>query len=304
MCFEYNTLKSTYLKNIDSFNDFLHMYLPLLSEVFILGWDNPAPDVRLLFELQPSELLLKIPTVNIHNSTFLFRNKLGLLESYFEDDSNESLRAKIDSLLQQDNPELGLAQRWIGFHCYYGEYRTAKTRKVKRADVYKLPKIVGDYTINMTNVEEFFSELQKNMPSISVRRRFCGSLATEAFSIFKKFGIGFPPITRLNVPIKYSYLNVDYYRYVKRSGLTSDELTILSNIEFDVAEMCCEKEVALQAHRAQRSAKPFQKQTNVIDDKFSLNRASNTLKPRNDLLNLLWKDAGARRQRRDRPLLR
>nr|CAA51859.1 unnamed protein product [Beet yellows virus] len=305
MCFEYNTLKSTYLKNIESFDCFLSLYLPLLSEIFSMNWEQPAPDVRLLFELDTAELLLKIPTINTLDSTFLYKNKLRYLESYFEDDSNELIKVKVDSLLTRDNPELKLAQRWVGFHCYYGVFRTAQTRKVKRDAEYKPCPALGEFTINMSGVEEFFDELQKKMPSVSVRRRFCGSLSHEAFSIFKRFGVGFPPITRLNVPVKYSYLNVDYYRHVKRAGLTQDELTILSNIEFDVAEMCCEREVALQARRAQRREKPFQGWKGVKNEVSPHARSSIRVKKSNEsLLNILWKDVGVRRQGRLNPLHR
>nr|QBZ78610.1 p63 [Grapevine leafroll-associated virus 2] len=240
-CKEYNIFYSSYKRNVDNFRFFLANYMPLISDVFVFQWVKPAPDVRLLFELNAAELTLEVPTLSLIDSQVVVGHILRYVESYTSDPAIDALEDKLEAILKSSNPRLSTAQLWVGFFCYYGEFRTAQSRVVQRPGVYKTPDSVGGFEINMKDVEKFFDKLQRELPNVSLRRQFNGARAHEAFKIFKNGNISFKPISRLNVPREFWYLNIDYFRHANRSGLTEEEILILNNISVDVRKLCAER---------------------------------------------------------------
>nr|QBZ78574.1 p63 [Grapevine leafroll-associated virus 2] len=240
-CKEYSVFYSTYKRNVDNFRFFLANYMPLISDIFVFQWLKPAPDVRLLFDISAAELTLEVPTLSLVDSQVVIGHILRFVESYTADPAIDALEEKLDAIMKLDNPHLSTAQLWVGFFCYYGEFRTAQQRVVPRPDVYKTPESVGSFEINMKNVERFFDKLQRELPSVSLRRQFNGARAYEAFKVFKGGNISFKPISRLNIPREFWYLNVDYFRHANRSGLSDEEILILNNISIDVRKLCAER---------------------------------------------------------------
>nr|ABB90535.1 63 kDa protein [Grapevine leafroll-associated virus 2] len=240
-CKEYSVFYSTYKRNVDNFRFFLANYMPLISDIFVFQWLKPAPDVRLLFDISAAELTLEVPTLSLVDSQVVIGHILRFVESYTADPAIDALEEKLDAIMKLDNPHLSTAQLWVGFFCYYGEFRTAQHRVVPRPDVYKTPESVGGFEINMKNVERFFDKLQRELPSVSLRRQFNGARAYEAFKVFKGGNISFKPISRLNIPREFWYLNVDYFRHANRSGLSDEEILILNNISIDVRKLCAER---------------------------------------------------------------
>nr|WPR22218.1 HSP90-like protein [Grapevine leafroll-associated virus 2] len=240
-CKEYSIFYSTYKRNVDNFRFFLANYMPLISDIFVFQWLKPAPDVRLLFDISAAELTLEVPTLSLVDSQVVIGHILRFVESYTADPAIDALEEKLDAIMKLDNPHLSTAQLWVGFFCYYGEFRTAQHRVVPRPDVYKTPESVGSFEINMKSVERFFDKLQRELPSVSLRRQFNGARAYEAFKVFKGGNISFKPISRLNIPREFWYLNVDYFRHANRSGLSDEEILILNNISVDVRKLCAER---------------------------------------------------------------
>ncbi|BCR37035.1 p61 [Soybean leaf crinkle mottle virus] len=280
MCSEYNIYSSSYKKNLEDFKVFTRQYLPLIEDVFEFSWLSPSEDERLLFEIEPYEILTEVPTMSIIDSTVVLDSKLKYLESYHENDPITAIEDKLEAIMVSSNPEISRDKLWISFFLYYGEYRTASSRVNPRPSVYKVPDRVGNWEVNFSQVEQFFDKLQRNSPSVSVRRRFCGAKAHESFVVFKTFNIGFPPITRLNVPQKYSYLNVDYYKFANRSYLSEDELIILSNVAKDIDTMCVERTISVKD-------KPIAQRKGLL-----VNHNRLRLNNKNTLVNTLWKNAG------------
>ncbi|AAN63470.1 HSP90-like protein [Grapevine rootstock stem lesion associated virus] len=240
-CKEYNIFYSTYKRNVDNFRFFLTNYMPLISDIFVFQWVKPATDVRLLFDISAAELTLEVPTLSLVDSQVVIGHVLRFVESYTADPAIDALEEKLDAIMKKSNPHLSTAQLWVGFFCYYGEFRTAQRRVVQRPGVYKTPNSVGGFEINMKNVEEFFDKIQREVPNVSLRRQFNGARAHEAFKVFKKGNISFKPISRLNIPREFWYLNVDYFRHANRSGLSEEEVLILNNISVDVRKLCAER---------------------------------------------------------------
>nr|ABK59999.1 heat shock protein 90 [Grapevine leafroll-associated virus 2] len=253
-CKEYNVFYSTYKRNVDNFRFFLTNYMPLISDIFVFQWVKPAPDVRLLFDISAAELTLEVPKLSLIDSQVVIGHVLRFVESYTADPAIEALEEKLDAIMKMSNPHLSTAQLWVGFFCYYGEFRTAQRRVVRRPDVYEVPESVGRFEINMKDVEAFFDKMQREVPDVSLRRQFNGAKAYEAFKVFKKGKISFKPISRLNVPREFWYLNVDYFRHANRSGLSEEEVLILNNISIDVRKLCAER-----ASSTLPSAKRFSK---------------------------------------------
>nr|QBZ78520.1 p63 [Grapevine leafroll-associated virus 2] len=245
-CKEYNVFYSTYKRNVDNFRFFLTNYMPLISDIFVFQWLKPAPDVRLLFEINAAELTLEVPTLNLIDSQVIIGHVLRYVESYTADPAIDAMEDKLEAIMKSNNPRLSTAQLWVGFYCYYGEFRTAQQRVVRRPDTYKTPDSVGGFEINMKEVEEFFSKLQRELPNVSLRRQFNGAKAYEAFKVFKNGKISFKPISRLNVPKEFWYLNIDYFRHANRTGLSEEEVLILNNISIDVRKLCAERATSTQ----------------------------------------------------------
>lgn len=280
MCSEYNIYSSGYKKNLNDFKIFTRQYLPLIEDIFEFEWLSPSKDERLLFDIEPYEILTDVPTLSIIDSTVVLNSKLKYLESYHEHDPIEAIESKLEAIMLSTNPGMSKEKLWITFFLYYGEYRTASTRVNPRPSIYRVPERVGDWEVNFSKVEEFFDSLQRSSTSVSVRRRFCGAKAHEAFVVFKTFGVGFPRIARLNVPQKYSYLNVDYYKFAKRRYLSDEEIIILSNIAKDVDSMCVERTVSVKN-------KPIAQRKGLL-----INRNRLRINNKHTLVNQLWNNAG------------
>lgn len=284
LCIEHNVLRGSYLKNLDNFRLFKQTYLPMIDDIFDYSWELYAPDERLLFPIEPYEIIKEVPTMSVIDANVVLSNKLVYLDSYLENNSILALEKKIISILCRDNEGTDEGALWAAFFCYYGTYRTARQRVVKRPDTYELDGIFSK-PIVMSGVELFFDELQKRIPDVSLRRRFNGAKAGEAIAVFKKLGISFPPITRLNVPSKYSYLNIDYFKQANCLGLTEEEKIILSNIAKDVDMMCAERISSVKGKPiAQRNGK-------------AINSAKIRTLPTNTLVRDLWKNASSTRRR-------
>lgn len=281
MCKENNMFSSTYVNNLRDFDIFKNKYLPMIEDIFSFRWSEPAPDARLLFEVSAYELMSVIPTLNVIDSAVVLKSHLGYVENYVDDPGIAAIEPIVDALLAADNPELDKGKRWVGFHVYYGVFRTAMVRVEPRPSAYLLPLGEDSFTIVMTRVEEFFSEKQREVPNLTLRRRFCGMKAADAFEVFKTLRIGFPPITTLSVPDEYAYLNVDYYKFVKSHSLASDELVILSNIAKEVSKRCSDRKVSVVPKPiAQRKGRSFVKLVKpknpegLIDSLWKYNRTN------------------------------
>lgn len=268
-CIEYKVYKSDYLANLANMRIFVSEYLPLISEIFSFGWSEAAPDIRLLFEIDPMDLILQVPTMSIIDSTVIINHRLRQLESYVDEDYNSMISSKVEALMVRDNPGVPLPYLWENLYLYYGQYRTAKERVVKRPTLYNIPDLVrsrNPYSktlekVDFSGVEGFFDLLQKGLPDLTLRRRFLGSKGMEALSVYKKYGIGFPPITRLTVPKEYSYLHVDFYKFLPNESTNQEERLIINNIMADVSQLCLGRLVSNQnrfkhSHERGRKAQP------------------------------------------------
>lgn len=240
----YNVSLSTYKSDLDNFTLFLNSYAPLIDETWVITWLNPPPDPKMMFEFTAQDLHVSLPYYNINDAKVIVGNALRLVESVVTSGPLTGLREKLDAILKRDNKNLSTERLWAAFHCYYGTYRTGRTRAIARPDTYVVPSQIGGYTVNFAGVEKLFSDIQKGLPDINVRRQFCGSLAGEALRLFKASGIGFPPITTLNIPNRYRYLNIDYYKHADRDELDEEEKLILSNISMNVDEICVNRNLS------------------------------------------------------------
>ncbi|AWK68096.1 heat shock 90-like protein [Arracacha virus 1] len=242
MCDHDNVYVSEYVTNLNSFrSSFLEKYLPSVNDFWEYDFLQPAPDERLIFPLDDFDLVSKIPSLNINDSTVLLGGRLKYVESIFTHQFGDDLDGVIDAVLQQSNPSIKRETLWVALFTYYGVYRTAKTRIVPRPEVFTFPPgYPSELTceVNFSTVEKYFSDLQTKAGNSNVRRNFMGAHASEAFRTYKALGIGFPPVSALNIPEKYGYLNVDYYKQAKVDHLTDEEATILKEVSRDVDAKC------------------------------------------------------------------
>lgn len=246
-CKEYNVNLSSYVRNVENFRVFLSKYLPVIDELFEYSRSGPPDDYRLLFPVKSTELLLKVPLLNLIDSTVVLNSVLRFNEAFVEDEGFDSLKTYLEAVMEKSNPGLDVGQLWAAFYCYYACFRTAKERVEKRPDSYVTPREIGGYEVNFSQVEKEFDRLQKERPNMNVRRRFNGYLAQGSFALFKKFGLGFRKITRLEVPERYSYLNVDYYKHINAHILSDEEKLLICNIHADVNNMCNDRMIAAHA---------------------------------------------------------
>jgi hypothetical protein len=248
MCLEYNIFSSTYLKNISDFDVFFNKYLPVLAELFEFNWVDVASDPRLIFDIETMEVLTSVPKLGLLDAGMVLGHKLVGLDSYKDDDRGfQALEVYLTGIMSRDNPNLSEEQLWVGFLLYYGKYRTASSRIEARPENYTVPERAGGFTIKMSGVERAFDELQRNRKDMNVRRRFNASKADLALFTFRRLGISFKPLTNLNVPEKFAYLHLDYYKYIETRYLTDEESLIINNIYKEVDKMCTERTLALRS---------------------------------------------------------
>lgn len=240
----YNVSLSTYKSDTDNFGIFLGSYAPLIGEAWEFTWSSPPPDVKLMFEFTAQDLHVSLPYYNTNDAKIIIANTLRFVESVVERGPLTGLKEYISAILAKDNPSLSGEDLWSAFHCYYGIYRTGRTRAIPRPLYFVTPVQLGSLTVNMSGVEKHFSKLQESEPNINIRRQFCGSLAGEAFAVFRHNKISLSAISTLNIPINYGYLNVDYYKHVPASVVNDEEKVILSSIHKNVDQLCVDRNLS------------------------------------------------------------
>nr|BDT53072.1 62 kDa protein [wheat closterovirus 1] len=248
-----NVSLSTYKADVDNFTVFLNSYAPLVAEIWDFKWNSPPPDIKLLFEFTAQDLHVSLPYYNINDAKIVIGNTLRFVESVVQAGPLSGLKSRVSAVLSKDNPSASEEDLWAAFHCYYGIYRTGQTRKVPRPLRFTTPLQLGARKFDFSGVESLFDKLQKDLPDINVRRQFCGSLADEAFEVFRNHGIALPRISTLNIPVQYGYLNVDYYKHVPAQKLSSEERVILANINKNVDEICVNRNIS--THKTKTDAK-------------------------------------------------
>lgn len=248
MCIDKGMYASTYRKNLEDFSVFEGLYLPVLDEVFEFNWLKSPRDHRLLFDIDPSELLTEIPKMNVVDATFVLGNKLVGSGQIKHNEGMEELEDKLEAVLLETNKGVEKEALWISFFIYYGMYRCAKTRVVSRPEVFVLPsniaECVGVKTVIMSGVEEVFSKLQEKK-NVNIRRAFNAHKFDVALCIFKRLNIGFSPISRLRIPEEFAYMNVDYLKRVNTDGLTEEEATLVASICKDIDKMCLDRDISI-----------------------------------------------------------
>ncbi|WBK62451.1 CPh [Dregea volubilis virus 1] len=236
--------ESGYSQNVVNFTKFLRDYLPLISEAWTFSWLDQPKDYRLLFDIGVTDIISPAPYVtNTNDLAVVLGQRLKYLERTIMEPGFLSLKTYVESVLLDENPGLSKEVSWAGFHCYYGTYRTAKERVVARPSKYVLPYQIGDYVLNMGGVESLFTKLQNSSPETNVRRQFCGKLAGDAIKVFKSYGITFPIIGTLTVPVEYGYLNLDYYKHIQFSLMSNEERLVITSIMSNVDKMCAVREL-------------------------------------------------------------
>lgn len=285
----YNVSLSTYKSDVDNFNVFLNSYAPLVAELWEIDWVSPPQDARLMFEFTAQDLHVSLPYYNVNDAKVIIGNTLRFVESVVQKGPLSGLKEQITAIICRDNPSFAESDLWAAFHCYYGIYRTGQTRVVPRPMFFTTPFQLGGRKVDMTGVEEFFSKLQKDERSINVRRQFCGSLAGEAFALFRNNGIMLPRISTLNIPARLGYLNVDYYKHVPAADLNQEERIVLANVNKNVDQLCVDKSLStIKPFKGSRDVNPRDKNLgNALRS-----RPTNVLSPVRKLTSELWHGVG------------
>lgn len=247
---------SSYARNVKNFSLFLEKITPTIQSLWKFSWIRKPVDHRLLFDFSLSDLnSASAPLLSLHDMTVVLASKLVTLERLVHDSNVLAIRDVVDAILLEDNPSVDEGLLWIAFHCYYAQYRTAATRVQSRPDIYHLPLLTDRRPIVMRGVEKFFTTLQNNYPGMNVRRQFCGRMGSEAIALFKRLNLRFPEIAHVSVPMELAYLNLDYYKWINTSNLSTDEISILSKLQLGVDSYCISQLASNNGGNAQRPQK-------------------------------------------------
>ncbi|UNN55313.1 ORF5 [Cnidium closterovirus 1] len=266
-----NVFLSTYSINQKNFQKFLEKVAPVITQTWDFSFREDPIDYRLLFDFSLPDLVDKdLLILNVSDMTVVMGSKLKYMEPLVQDSAFIELQEIVGAIMADENPGVEDGTLWICFHCYYGIYKTARSRVVPRPRVFVPPFQVKSGPIKFEKLEKFFDDLQKKTPDVSVRRQFCGFLGADAIRVFKRLGMAFPTIAPIKIPDEFGYLNVDYYKRIPTSGLNQEELAILSDVQKSVDVMCLER---VTNNRRGTALRPLKYK--IVDKSVRLNRRVN-----------------------------
>lgn len=258
-CAVTNTYNSGFRKNVIAFNDFTRLCLPFISKIFEFRWLNTPPEPERLFELEIVDFLTPMSKVNFLTNTVIVGSKLKELNGYVGDDKLDSLKMKVEAILKFSNKEIKDTKiLWESFYLYYGKHRTASERVEKRP-------AMGEFGVYFAELERFFDAHQRVDKSRNLRRVLNGYLCKEAFATFKKYSVGYPPISRIPIPEEYFYLHIDYFKQCRRLDLCDEEISLLTKISSDVDRMCSDRVINTNVNR---KAQPTKHSFKSIETRF------------------------------------
>nr|AGY30964.1 p61 [Citrus tristeza virus] len=243
-CLENKVYYSTFKVNLDNVRLFKSKVLPVVLTVWVISEPDDPVDERTLVPFDPTDFVLDIPKLNIHDTMVVVGNQIRHLEHVVESDALDDLSQHVDLNLAADNPDLRVDLRWAGMFVYYGIYRCAADRVVERPALFNLPqKLLSQddgesCLLRMSSVETLFNLVQKVNKDINIRRQFMGHHSKVALRLYRNLGLKFPPISSVRLPAHHGYLYVDFYKRIPDNAVDADELESLRQLRSSVDVMC------------------------------------------------------------------
>nr|ABB59456.1 p61 [Citrus tristeza virus] len=243
-CLENKVYYSTFKVNLDNVRLFKSKVLPVVLTVWDISEPDDPMDERVLIPFDPTDFVLDLPKLNIHDTMVVVGNQIRQLEYVVESDALDDLSQHVDLRLAADNPDLRVCLRWAGMFVYYAVYRCVVDRAVERPTLFRLPQKLltqddgESCSLHMGSVEALFNLVQKVNKDIYVRRQFMGRHSEVAFRLYRNLGLRFPPISSVRLPAHHGYLYVDFYKRVPDGAVTAVELESLRQLRSSVDVMC------------------------------------------------------------------
>ncbi|AIN39541.1 putative protein p58 [Rose leaf rosette-associated virus] len=225
---------SSYAVNLANLRKFIYDFLPMILKVWVVTPRDVHFDERLIPPCELVDLAMDVPKFNFHDLNTVIKGKLRSLEIECEDPDMNVISEIVFSKLEADNRNVDKHLLREALFLYYGKYCTAKTRVVPRPSRFR----VSGVEVSFTAVESWFSRVQFAELNINFRRDFMSHHATEALQVYKKFGVKYPPKSDYIVPLNMAYLNFDFYKGVKDSGVNEEEHYHLKKICAAVDAKC------------------------------------------------------------------
>nr|UVK78312.1 MAG: heat shock protein 90 [Plant associated crinivirus 1] len=252
VCYEFikttKAFSTTFRSNCEKMQNFITDYAPLISKLWEFEGTASSQDPRLLVPLTSDDLMRDIRKLSLLDLLTTVGTKLYQTEIILTSEMIDNLTSKIDAILTEDNKDTPRKVRWAALFCYYAEYRTSRTRVEPRPDYYSISIDGVDYSVNMQNVEGFFSSIQSREHDVNFRRQFNGSYSRITIPLLKRLKIRLKPIVNIDKIVDLDYLNVDYYKHLCHKDLTAFECEYIDHIRARVKFRCNSKLISLKGN--------------------------------------------------------
>ncbi|QNS29664.1 heat shock 90-like protein [Fig virus A] len=243
-CEEKNLFSSGYIATVNAVRV---LYSHLVTCVFTpWEWSKVKDiDVRTFVPIEAQEFVVESNCMSLVDNTVILNSVIWKVSEVVQEDALNEIGKVIETLLKVSNPDVSVATLWGCFALYYSIHRTAKQRVERRPNGIRVPWTLKDTSevdvVEMSGVEEFFDNIQKVNPNINVRKQFLGSIGSSVLNLLKSLNIKLPQISTYKLPEGYEYLYVDFYKQIRRKGLSTDEIKHLTKLRGAVNVMLEER---------------------------------------------------------------